>query len=301
MLLGVPNFSEGRDGAQIERITAAFAEGARLIDSHSDTVHNRTVLTLAAGTGELGKALAAGAAACAIELDMTSHEGAHPAIGALDVCPIVCAAEAEHDAARTEALVTADLIASGGVPVFLYGELAVSEERRERAYFRRGGLPAVRERMESGDLEPDFGPPAPHQRAGATLVTARPPLAAFNVVLEGGDLEAAREIASRLRESGGGLAGVRAMAIDLGEGGLQISTNVHDPIAVPLGAVVERVAVLAEPHGARPASAEVVGLVPEAALAAFPEDLPIPGFDPDRHIIERRLPPDSSNVPTGRL
>jgi glutamate formiminotransferase len=299
VLLGVPNFSEGRDRARIERITAAFAEGARLLDSHSDTVHNRTVLTLAAGTGALGKALAAGAKACVSELDMTRHEGAHPAIGALDVCPIVFAAEEEHDAARTEALVTADLIGARDIPVFLYGELAVSEERRERAYFRRGGLPALRERMASGELEPDFGPPTPHQRAGATLVTARAPLVAFNVVLEGGDLEAAREIAARLREVGGGIAGVRAMAIDLGEGGLQVSTNVHDPVAVPLASVVERVAALAAPNGALPVSAEIVGLVPEAALADFPEDLPILGFDPERQILERRLPPDSSNVPTG--
>ena len=294
MLLGVPNFSEGRDPALVERITAQFTGGAELLDSHSDPVHNRTVLTLAAAPRTLGEALARGAGACGISIDMRRHEGAHPAIGALDVCPVVFPSAEDREAARAEALALAETIGGEGIPVFLYGELATSEERRERAYFRRGGLAMLSERMAAGELRPDRGPDAPHPAAGATLVTARPPLAAFNVVLEGADFAAAAEIAAQLRESGGGLPGVRAIAIDLGKGGIQVSTNVHDPAAVPLGAVVERIAALAEPRGARPSGAEIVGLVPEAALAGFPEDLPIPGFDRGRHVIESRLasPPD---------
>ncbi len=132
--------------------------------------------------------------------------------------------------------------------------------------------------MESGELRPDAGPSLPHRSAGATLVTARPPLAAFNVELDSGEVELARAVAAGLRESGGGLIGVRAIGLALGSGRTQVSTNVHDPFAVPLGAVVERVRTLAAPLGARPVEAELVGLVPAAALVDYPEDVPIRGL-----------------------
>ncbi len=287
MALAVPNFSEGRDEAAIAAIAGAFA-GAELLDRHTDAVHNRTVLTLAAPGEGLVAALAAGAQACVERIDMRAQSGAHPCVGALDVCPLVWIAEAERDPARELALATADAIAALGVPVFLYGELAAEPERRERAYFRRGGLDALTERMRAGELAPDVGPPAPHPSAGATLVTARPPLAAFNVELDTGDVEIARAVAAQLRESGGGLAGVRAVGIDLA-GRAQVSTNVGDPTAVPLATVIERVRELAAEHGARPVAGEVVGLVPEAAIRGLPEDVPLRGFDPERHLLERRL------------
>ncbi len=290
MLLAVPNFSEGRDGALAARLADQFARGVALLDRHSDPVHNRTVVTLAGAPRAIGEALARGAGACQAAIDMRRHEGAHPCIGALDVCPVVWLDEADREAARREALAVAEAIAGAGVPVFLYGELAASEERRERAYFRRGGLRELRRRMAAGELRADLGPGEPHPSAGATLVTARPPLAAFNVELEGADLDAARTVAAGLREAGGGLAGVRALAIPLPGGRTQISANVHDPAAVPLAAVVERVRALAAPHGGRPVAGEVVGLVPEAALAGYPhDDVPLRGFDPTRHVIERRL------------
>ena len=143
--------------------------------------------------------------------------------------------------------------------------------------------------MEAGELRPDFGPgAAAPRRAGATLVTARPPLAAFNVELDSGDVEVARAVAAGLRESGGGLPGVRAIGLALSSGRAQVSTNVHDPLAVPLGEVVERVRELAAPLGARPVEAELVGLVPAAALAGYPDDVPIRGFDPRRAARSRR-------------
>jgi glutamate formiminotransferase / 5-formyltetrahydrofolate cyclo-ligase len=175
------------------------------------------------------------------------------------------------------------------VPVFLYGVLASHLSRGERAFFRAGGLVELQRRLNSGELRPDFGPAELHPSAGATLVTARPPLAAFNVELKGAGIEATREIADRLRESGGGLAGVRALGIDLGGGRTQVSTNVHDPVGVPLAQVIERVRELAAPRGARPVAAEVVGLVPEASLEGLPDDVPLAGFDPAKHVIERRL------------
>ena len=289
MLLAVPNFSEGRDGALVESLTDRFASGAQLLDSHSDPVHNRTVLSLKAPPERLREALSQGAAACATAIDMRRHEGAHPCIGALDVCPVIWTGVDDRAAAREEALAAAEAIAAERVPVFLYGELASAPERAERAYFRDGGLEILAERMATGELEPDFGPGSPHPTAGATLVTARPPIAAFNVLLEGADRHTARAVAARLRESGGGLPGVRAIAVDLGEAGMQISTNVHDPASVPLATVVERIGELASPHGARPSAAEIVGLVPAAALEGFPSDLAIPGFDRDLHTLEARL------------
>ncbi len=288
-LLGVPNVSEGSDARQIADMEAVFSRGATLLDRHSDADHNRTVFTLSAEPGPLLDALVWGAEEAVEKIDMSAHKGIHPAIGALDVCPVVWLDPAERGVARTEAIEVADQIGGLGIPVFLYGELASSPGRAERAYFRNGGLPELWLRMEAGELRPDRGPHLPHRTAGATLVTARPPLAAFNVVLDDGDFEVARAVAAKLRESGGGLPGVRAMGLSLSDGSVQVSTNIHDPLAVPLAAVVERVRALAAPLGARPVEAELVGLAPEGALVGYPEDVPIRSFDPDRHVIERRL------------
>jgi glutamate formiminotransferase len=288
-LLAVPNVSEGRNAETLARLEQAFGREAELLDRHSDADHDRTVFTLAGRAPGLRDALLAGAAEALEAIDMSHYKGAHPAIGALDVCPLVWATTADRAAAREVAIEVAEQIGGLGVPVFLYGELAREPGRAERAYFRNGGLTELWLRMESGELRPDFGPDLPHRHAGATLLTARPPLAAFNVELDSGDPEVARSVAAELREAGGGLPGVRAIGLLLSGGRAQVSTNVHDPLRVPLGEVVERVRALARPLGARPLEAELVGLVPAAALAGYPQDVPIRGFDPERHVIERRL------------
>jgi glutamate formiminotransferase / 5-formyltetrahydrofolate cyclo-ligase len=285
----VPNVSEGRDATRIAALERAFSSGADLLDRHVDADHNRTVFTLAGTADELCRALTAGAAEAVASIDMTAHEGVHPAIGALDVCPFVWPTPAEREAAAAGARRVAQGVGDLDVPVFLYGELASGPERAERAYFRNGGLAELWLRMEAGELRPDRGPELPHRTAGATLVTARPPLGAFNVELDSGDLELARAVAAGLRESGGGLPGVRAIGLPLASGRTQVSTNVHDPVGVPLGAVVERVRVLAAPLGGRPLEAELIGLVPAAALEGYPSDVPIRGFDPARQTIEARL------------
>jgi glutamate formiminotransferase / 5-formyltetrahydrofolate cyclo-ligase len=288
-LLAVPNVSEGSDPERLEVLEEAFSRGTVLLDRHSDADHSRTVFTLAGSPRELGDALVSGAEEALETIDMSTYRGAHPAIGALDVCPLVWLEPAGRDAARTEAVEVAAQIGGLGIPVFLYGELAREPGRTERAYFRNGGLAELWLRMEAGDLRADFGPSLPHRHAGATLVTARPPLAAFNVELDSGEVELARAVAAGLRESGGGLPGVRAIGLMLSSGRAQVSTNVHDPFSVPLGRVVERVRELAAPLGARPLEAELVGLVPAAALVGYPAEVPIRDFDPDRHVIERRL------------
>jgi glutamate formiminotransferase len=290
-LLAVPNVSEGGDRERLGRLGAAFGgpPGVTLLDRHSDPDHGRSVFTLGGPAGALEEGLAAGAEEALETIDMNGYRGVHPAIGALDVCPLVWLDPGDREAARTAAVAAATQIGALGVPVFLYGELASGPGRAERAYFRNGGLAELWLRMESGELRPDFGPPEPHRTAGATLVTARPPLAAFNVELDSGDIEIARAIAAGLREAGGGLPGVRAIGLLLGSGRTQVSTNVHDPLAVPLARVVERVRELAAALGARPLEAELVGLIPAAALAGYPADVPIRDFDPAAQVIERRL------------
>lgn len=288
-LLAVPNVSEGSDLERLAVLEEAFTRGATLLDRHTDADHHRTVFSLAAGSGPLTEALVSGAEEALETIDMADYSGVHPAIGALDVCPVVWLDLADRDAARTEAVSVATQIGGLGVPVFLYGEMARDPARAERAYFRNGGLSELWLRMESGELRADFGPDLPHRHAGATLVTARPPLAAFNVELDSTDIEVARAVAAGLRETGGGLPGVRAIGLVLSSGRGQVSTNIHDPLAVPLSRVVEAVRDLAAPLGARPLEAELVGLIPAAALVGYPADVPMRGFDPERHLLERRL------------
>ena len=287
LLLAVPNVSEGRDAAMVERLSRAFSVGATLLDTHTDAIHNRSVFTLAAESVQ--EALTSGARETLEAIDIARHQGEHPRIGALDVAPVVYLSAETKDRAREQALSAAKQIAELEIPVFLYGELASIPGRRERAYFRSGGLTSLRARMESGELQPDLGPKTPHPTAGATLVTARPPLAAFNMEFEGMTLTHARAVAAALRESGGGRTGVRALALALPGDVTQISTNVHDPIAIPLSEVVARARELAEPHAGEIRAAEIVGLVPQGALDGFPPSVPIPGFDPTTGVIENRL------------
>ena len=288
-LLSVPNFSEGRSERVVRALQATMSAHARLLNCHFDSEHHRSVFTLA-GTGEELRAADVAGAEHALELiDMRSHQGLHPHIGALDVCPMVWPSEAERPEAEEAARAAGEGIAALGIPVFFYGDLANDEDRRERAFFRRGGPEELARRMRSGELEPDLGPSEPHPRAGATLVTSRRPLAAFNVELDTPDADVAREVASRLREAGGGLPGVRALGLPRADGRAQVSTNVHDPVAVPLARVVEEVRRLAAEQGARPVEAELIGLLPAAAMEGYPEDVPIRGFDPAEHLIERVL------------
>jgi len=237
-LLAVPNFSEGRDTSVIAAIRAALDADRGLLDRHSDPEHNRTVYTLAGEGRALEERLAAGASVAIEQIDMRRQRGLHPCIGALDVCPIVWLDLEGREPARAQARSVGERIGSLGVPVFLYGELASSEERQERAFFREGGLTALRQRMKAGEMAPDMGPEIPHLTAGATLVTARPPLAAFNIELDTGDAVVAQRVAAAVREAGGGPPGVRAIGLPLDGGRSQVSTNVHDPIAVPLRMVV---------------------------------------------------------------
>ena len=279
MLLAVPNVSEGRDHGVIERLAGAFG-ALRLLDVHSDPDHGRSVLTLAGEQPDIAEGLLAGAREAVAAIDLRGHEGLHPHVGAIDVAPVVHLDSATRGAAVAAALTTAALIADElDLPVFLYGALAAG---RERADVRAGGLEGLKVRMLSGEVAPDYGPAEPHPTAGAVLVTARPPLVAFNLDLDTDDLELAKAIAAELREAGGGLPGVRAIGLHLpARGRAQVSFNVHDAEAVPLAELVARVR-----EHAPVAEAELVGLAPRAAFRDFPDDVPLRGFDPEVHLIE---------------
>jgi glutamate formiminotransferase/glutamate formiminotransferase/formiminotetrahydrofolate cyclodeaminase len=269
----------------VEAIAAAAAP-ARMLDLHVDPDHHRSVLTLAARQGDLAAGLLAAAAAAVERIDLRSDRGLHPHVGAIDVVPVVYRSDPQRGPACAEALTVAARIGGElGIPVFLYGELATRPEHAERAALRAGGPAGLAERMARGELVPDYGPAHPHPTAGATLVAARPPLVAFNVDLVTADVEVARRIAASLRESGGGLPGVRAIGLYLADRGrAQVSTNVHDHRAVPLRKIVERVRAEADV-----AEAELVGLAPRAALEGFPADVALRGFSPERHLVEEAL------------
>jgi glutamate formiminotransferase / 5-formyltetrahydrofolate cyclo-ligase len=287
MLLAVPNVSEGRDDATIDAIKDALeaSPGVRLLDVHRDPDHNRSVFTLAGAPGTLAPAMLALARVAVERIDVHRHEGVHPHVGALDVAPIVYRGEADRGAACAEALVVGDLLARHlELPTLLYGVLA---QGRTRAQLRRGGPGELQRRLADGELEPDFGPPRAHPRGGATLVAARPPLVAFNVTLAPpADVATARAIAARIREGGpDGMPGLRAIGLRLErQQEIQISMNVERPREAPLRDVIAAIR-----RHVPLAAAELVGLAPQAALDGFPEDLPIPGFDPDKHLIERAL------------
>jgi glutamate formiminotransferase len=287
-LESVPNFSEGRDPATIDALAAALQSGgARLLDVHSDADHNRSVYTLVGSAEALVESLVAGIACAAERIDLRRHEGAHPRIGAADVVPLVPLADEDEERARQAAVELAGRVGEElGLPVFLYGELG---EGRGPAFFRRGGPGELQRRVDAGEVVPASGPLRLSEQAGGVLVGMRRPLIAFNVNLRG-SLEAAREVAAVVRETGGGFPGVRALGIELPSAGLvQVSMNVEDWEAAALHEIVERVEREAASRGADVVGSELVGLMPAGAAAvAAGAALRIDGFDPSR-VLELRL------------
>jgi glutamate formiminotransferase len=241
----VINISEGRDLDRVGRI--ARAGGAAVLDVHSDPHHHRSVITVVGEEGARGVAAAALA-----EIDLRAHRGAHPRLGAVDVVPFVALGDSTvGDALSARDRFAAWLAGAHGVPCFLYGP--------ERT------LPDVR-RHAFGELSPDTGPRAPSLRSGATAVGQRPLLVAYNVWLRDTDLATARRVAASVRGPG-----IRALGLAVGDRH-QVSMNLIEPWATGPAAAYDRVAEAVIEAGARVAldGAELVGLLPEAVLAAVP-------------------------------
>lgn len=289
----VPNFSEGRDKEIVRRIAeaAASAEGVRLLDYSMDPDHNRSVITFI-GPPEAVLTGAMNASGTALSLiDMKTHKGCHPRIGAVDVVPFVALKGADMGDAVNVAHRFGHLFAETyNVPVYFYGEAALKPERRELPALRRGEYECLEERLQDPSWTPDAGPCCYNERCGATAVGARKILIAFNVNLNTGKLAIAKDIASRIRESGGGLSCLRAIGVPLASRGIvQVSMNLTDYEVTPLKAAFDAVAEEAEKRGAAILDSEIVGLIPEAALRnTTPEYLKIAGFGPEK-IIEHHL------------
>ena len=265
----IPNFSEARRPEVIDRIVAAIqsVSEVKLLDRSSDLDHNRTVLTFAGSVAGVEEAAFRAIKTAAELIDLDKHTGAHPRIGATDVCPFVpisgatmedCVAIAKHLGQR----VGSEL----NIPVYLYEAAATRPERTNLENIRRGQYEALKVEMGvNPDREPDFGPKKVGT-AGATVIGARQPLIAFNVYLTSGDVEIAKKIAKAVRQSTGGLRYVKGLGL-LVDGRAQVSMNLTNFRETPVARVVEFVRREAERYGVGIHHTELVGLIPQDALA----------------------------------
>ena len=266
----VPNFSEGRRIEVVDKLAAAVdsVPGAFLLDRTSDASHNRSVLTLAGEPAPILEALERTVAVAVAEIDMERHSGEHPRIGAVDVVPFVPLRGATMndciELARTFGSRVADRF---GIPVYLYGEAASGPSRQRLADVRKGQFEGLKTAITEPGREPDFGPAALHAGAGAMAVGARPFLIAYNINLDSRDLELAKRIARRIRESSGGLPRVQANGFWIDELGLaQVSMNLLDFRTTPIWRVWESVRAEAAHDGVHLVESELIGLAPLAAL-----------------------------------
>ena len=266
----VPNFSEGRRIEVVDKLAAAVESvpGVSLLDRTSDASHNRSVFTLAGETAPILEALEKTVAVAVAEIDMKLHSGEHPRIGAVDVVPFVPLAGTSMadciELARAFGSRVADRF---GIPVYLYGEAATSPARQRLADVRRGQYEGLKAQIGESGREPDFGPSSLHKSAGAMAVGARPFLIAYNINLESRDVELAKRIARRIRESSGGLPRVQANGFWIEElDRAQVSMNLLDYRTTPLWLVWEAVRAEAAEDGVHLAESELIGLAPLGSL-----------------------------------
>ena len=290
----VPNFSEGRDPDVIERIRRAVvsAAGVRLLDQSADVDHHRSVFTFVGLPTAVSEAVLRAAEVAVQAIDLRVHRGAHPRMGALDVAPFIPLDDSTKKLCVDVALRTGELLWDRlGVPVYLYGDAARIDERRQLEEIRRGQFEGLRARLpEDASQRPDIGGPTLHETAGATAVGVRKFLIAYNIVLDTPDVAVAKQIARQVRESSGGLRAVKALGLDLASRGLtQVSMNLTDFEVTPPHIAFERAQQEAGRLGVEAIESEIVGLIPRRALElAKGQDLLIRSFHPSR-ILENKL------------
>ncbi len=289
----VPNVSEGRRAEFVDGLAVELRalDAVALLDYSRDFSHHRSVYTLAGSGAALHEAVMTIAARAIAAIDLRTHRGEHPRIGAVDVVPFIplgATPMAECVAlARSVGRAMADRFA---VPVYLYEEASAMPSRTRLEHIRRGEFEGLREKMTQAEWIPDFGPPAPHPTAGATVVGARRVLIAYNVNLATDRLDVARRLARRVRESSGGLPCVKAMGVWLQERGtVQVSMNLTDYERTPVQVVFDRLLDDAASEGVDVLNSELIGLIPRAALSATtPEHLRLTHFS-EQQILEVRL------------
>jgi glutamate formiminotransferase len=266
----VPNFSEGRRPLVVDRLSAAVSgtPGVYLLDRTSDASHNRSVLTFAGSPADAADTMERAVAVAIDQIDMNAQSGEHPRIGAVDVIPFVPLGETTMESVIALARSFAERIATTfDLPVYLYAQAATRPDRVRLADVRRGEFEGLRTAIAHPDRRPDFGPARLHPTAGAVAVGARPFLIAWNINLASSDVEVARRIARRVRESGGGLPSVQANGFWIRElGCAQVSMNLLDFSITPLWQVWETVRAEARREGVEPVESELIGLAPLAAL-----------------------------------
>jgi glutamate formiminotransferase len=289
----IPNVSEGRRPEVIEAIASAIraVPGVGLLDYSSDPSHNRSVFTMAGDAAPLTTAILAMYERALPQIDLRTHQGEHPRLGAIDVVPFVpiegvtmaqCV-ELAKDVAR-------EVASRFGVPIYLYEEASVNPARKNLEDIRRGEFEGLAAKMASDGWAPDFGPSSPHASAGASVIGARMPLIAYNINLNTDRLDVAKKIAAAIRHSSGGFRFVKAAGFELKDRGIvQVSMNLTNYEKTPIFRVFETVKREAERYGVSILESEIVGLVPAAALNATAEFyLQIAGFNANQ-VLENKL------------
>jgi glutamate formiminotransferase len=293
LIESVPNVSEGRRLDVVERLCIAVTSvaGVHLLDRTSDSSHNRSVLTMAGEADLVSEALERMVAVAINDIDMEKHPGEHPRIGAVDVIPFVPLGDTTLDDCVELARAFGRRIADRfDLPVFLYAAAATRSERVKLADVRRGQYEGLKLEIGQAGREPDFGRAVMHPSAGAVAVGARPFLIAYNINLASEDVELARRIARRVRESGGGLPRLQANGFEVREPErghplrAQVSMNVLDFTVTPLWLVWDTVRDEAAADGVELAESELIGLAPMAALLAVADRA---GADSDAPVEER--------------
>ncbi len=266
----VPNFSEGRDLEKIETIVQPFRakKGVKLLDYQRDEDHNRLVVTVVGEPEPLQEAVMAAMDAAIEAIDMRTHQGQHPRMGAVDVVPFIPVKNVTmEEAVQFSKEVAAAVAEKFELPVFLYEQSASRPERRNLAVIRKGQFEGMAEKIKQPQWAPDFGPPKIHPTAGVTAMGARMPLVAYNVNLDTDDLEIADRIAKNVRHIGGGLRYCKAIGIALKDRGIvQVSMNMTDYSRTALYRAFELIRIEARRWGVSVVGSEIIGLVPMEAL-----------------------------------
>ena len=287
LIESVPNYSEGRRTDVVDRLAAAISatKGAYLLDRTSDPSHNRSVLTLAGEAAAVEEALEASIEVAAEAIEMETHTGEHPRIGAVDVIPFVPLGSTTIDDCIGLARAFGARVAERfGIPVYLYARAATRPDRVRLADVRRGGYEAVRDEIAdlAYDRRPDFGPARTHPRAGAVAIGARPFLIAWNINLTTNDVEVAKRIARSVRESGGGLPAVQGNGFMIEElDAAQVSMNLLDFETTPMWRVFDEVSRLAAGEGVGVRESELIGLAPQAAFDGVAAHAGVASANPD--------------------
>jgi glutamate formiminotransferase/glutamate formiminotransferase/formiminotetrahydrofolate cyclodeaminase len=290
----VPNFSEGRDQgilhALIDGVTSTA--GVALLDHSMDADHHRSVLTFCGSPDGIIEAAFRAVRVATELIDLRTHVGVHPRIGATDIVPFIpIRGTTMHDCIQLAKRLGERVGRELGIPVFLYERAAGRADHVLLEAVRRGGLDGLAFRMESDPgWIPDFGPPRLHQSAGAIAIGARPPLIAYNVNLRSKEVEQARSIARAVRYSSGGLPSVKAIGVALSSRGMvQVAMNLTDYLVTPILTAFQIVKAEAAKRGIEVAGSELVGLVPQAALDhATAASLQLDRFDSSQ-VLETRI------------